>query len=59
HFRGCRKVQIQCLLAATAQNIKKIALLVAVLCWFYRWLICKFTELAIQSRSGKGYIGDQ
>ncbi|WP_446469153.1 IS1182 family transposase [Xenorhabdus stockiae] len=35
HFRGLLKVQIQCLLAATAQNIKKIALLVAALCWCY------------------------
>ncbi|ERT10021.1 transposase, partial [Photorhabdus temperata] len=36
-FRGLQKVQIQCLLAATAQNIKKIALLVAMLCCFYLW----------------------
>ncbi|ETS32586.1 Transposase DDE [Photorhabdus khanii NC19] len=36
-FRGLQKVQIQCLLSATAQNIKKIALLVAMLCCFYLW----------------------
>nr|WP_269210579.1 transposase [Photorhabdus temperata] len=37
-FRGLLKVQIQCLLAATAQNIKKIALLVATFCYFYCWI---------------------
>lgn len=36
-FRGLMKVQMQCLLAATAQNIKKIALL-ALLYHFYRYL---------------------
>lgn len=35
-FRGLTKVQIQCLLAATAQNIKKIAL------WVWKYLICFF-----------------
>ncbi|OON40126.1 IS5 family transposase [Izhakiella australiensis] len=34
-FRGLMKVQMQCLLAATAQNMKKMALL-ALLCWFLR-----------------------
>ncbi|CCV46475.1 transposase for IS1668 [Yersinia enterocolitica (type O:5,27) str. YE149/02] len=33
-FRGLMKVQMQCLLAATAQNMKKMALL-AHLCWFF------------------------
>lgn len=32
-FRGLSKVQMQCLLAATAQNMKKMALL-ALLCAF-------------------------
>uniref|UniRef100_UPI00307641C1 transposase n=1 Tax=unclassified Serratia (in: enterobacteria) TaxID=2647522 RepID=UPI00307641C1 len=35
-FRGLSKVQIQCLLAATAQNMKKMALLALLYC-FYRW----------------------
>ncbi|WP_261868461.1 transposase, partial [Budvicia aquatica] len=34
-FRGLMKVQMQCLLAATAQNMKKIALMVALF-WFYK-----------------------
>lgn len=33
-FRGLMKVQMQCLLAATAQNIKKLALL-----WLFYWLV--------------------
>ncbi|WP_261423498.1 transposase, partial [Serratia quinivorans] len=36
-FRGLSKVQIQCLLAATAQNMKKMALL-ALLYAVYTWL---------------------
>lgn len=36
-FRGLSKVQMQCLLAATAQNMKKIALL-ALLYGLYTWL---------------------
>ncbi|TQI82552.1 transposase [Serratia fonticola] len=36
-FRGLSKVQIQCLLAATAQNMKKMALL-ALLYDVYKWL---------------------
>jgi hypothetical protein len=36
-FRGLSKVQMQCLLAATAQNMKKMALL-ALLCWLLRGL---------------------
>ncbi|WP_227698072.1 MULTISPECIES: IS1182 family transposase [unclassified Raoultella] len=36
-FRGLSKVQMQCLLAATAQNMKKMALL-ALLCCLYMWL---------------------
>ncbi len=47
-FRGLSKVQMQCLLAATAQNMKKMALL-ALLCAFLvainheirRWRGCK------------------
>ncbi|KFK97641.1 MULTISPECIES: IS1182 family transposase [unclassified Serratia (in: enterobacteria)] len=35
-FRGLSKVQMQCLLAATAQNMKKMALLALLYC-FYRW----------------------
>ena len=34
-FRGLMKVQMQCLLAATAQNMKKIALMVALF-WLYK-----------------------
>ncbi len=40
-FRGLLKVQIPCLLAATAKNIKKIALLVAKLCCFYFWRVSR------------------
>ncbi|CAI2017772.1 Transposase domain (DUF772) [Serratia fonticola] len=36
-FRGLSKVQMQCLLAATAQNMKKMALL-ALLYAVYKWL---------------------
>lgn len=36
-FRGLSKVQMQCLLAATAQNMKKMALLALVYC-LYEWL---------------------
>ncbi|HHQ6626985.1 TPA: IS5/IS1182 family transposase, partial [Serratia fonticola] len=36
-FRGLSKVQMQCLLAATAQNMKKMALL-ALLYRLYMWL---------------------
>lgn len=36
-YRGLSKVQMQCWLAATAQNIKKLALLVAFW-WFYRYM---------------------
>ncbi len=36
-FRGLSKVQMQCLLAATAQNMKKMALL-ALLYHVYSWL---------------------
>lgn len=36
-FRGLSKVQMQCLLAATAQNMKKMALL-ALLYHLYVWL---------------------
>lgn len=54
HFRGLLKVQIQCLLAATAQNIKKIALLVATLCWFYLGFSRECSRSTIPSRSGKG-----
>ncbi|MDX7993435.1 hypothetical protein, partial [Xenorhabdus littoralis] len=53
-FRGLLKVQIQCLLAATAQNIKKIALLVATLCWFYLGFSRECSRSTIPSRSGKG-----
>lgn len=35
-FRGLSKVQMQCLLAATAQNMKKMALLALLYC-LYRW----------------------
>ncbi|CDG22118.1 transposase (fragment) [Xenorhabdus poinarii G6] len=59
HFRGLLKVQIQCLLAATAQNIKKIALLEAALYWFYLWIIREFTGTETQSRSGKRRVGDK
>ncbi|SFU66878.1 IS1182 family transposase [Xenorhabdus koppenhoeferi] len=59
HFRGLRKVQIQCLLAATAQNIKKIALLVAALYWFYLWFTRECIGAESQSCAGKRRIGDQ
>ncbi|CAM3651048.1 hypothetical protein XNC1_2936 [Xenorhabdus nematophila ATCC 19061] len=59
HFRGLQKVQIQCLLAATAQNIKKIALLVAAFYWFYLWLTGEFIRVESSFCSVKGRIGDQ
>ena len=44
-FRGLSKVQMQCLLAATAQNVKKMALLCAFLVAInreiWRWRGCK------------------
>ncbi|WP_333609691.1 IS1182 family transposase [Arsukibacterium sp.] len=49
-FRGLAKVQMQCLLAAVAQNIKKMALL-AFLSLFYgvKWAITAFTEQIMMS----------
>ena len=36
-FRGLEKVQMQCLLASACQNMKKMALIRALLCYF-RWI---------------------
>ncbi|WP_323856290.1 transposase, partial [Xenorhabdus koppenhoeferi] len=59
HFRGLQKVQIQCLLAAAAQNIKKIALLMAALYWLYLWLTRECIGAESQPCAEKGRIGDQ
>ena len=57
-YRGLSKVQMQCLLAATAQNMKKMALL-ALLYWFYRRLKASQEGLKsdIEEKKGQKRVG--